>query len=537
VSIRTKVFFIIFVLFALLGGANFLIQRFIIYPSFLQLEYNEAGENMKRIFSAIDRETVYLDKLCVDWAEWNDTYLFMEQQSKEFIVNNLNKEYLVGELKLNLMLYCKPDGTIVWEHAMSLGEKKQLIFEFMSTGKIPPSHPLLNVQNLDGEGKGKYGVFASQFGPLLFSSRQILRSDGSGPGNGFLIVGRILDKAMQETLREQTRIPFDVVKHLLAAGSLCGAEEAKNVQIGDLSFSVLQNEEYIKACAPYRDASGQPLFDVQYLLPREITRKGIASMRYAAVLVIVSGVVILFILVVLLQQIILRPLRLLTKHASRLELEGDYSVRFKLDRGDEIGSLANSFDSMVQTIRQRQEELKLANEQLTQMSMLDGLTGVANRRWFDLEIKKEWRSAMRTQEPLSLVILDVDFFKNYNDNYGHLRGDECLTAVASALQQQVHRTSDLLARYGGEEFVMLLPNTHAEGAMMLAENARLAVEELKIEHSGSKVSSFVSISLGVVTMVPQIDHGNLGLDSLLEKADLALYQAKNQGRNRAVFSS
>jgi len=379
-------------------------------------------------------------------------------------------------------------------------------------------------------------VIASQFGPLLFSARQIFRSDGSGPSNGFLIVGRILDKAMQETLREQTRIPFDVVNPILDAGSLDGAVEANNVQIGDLRFSVIQDEEFIKACGPYRDASGQPLFDVEYLFPREITRKGIASMRYAAVLVIASGVVILFILGLLLQRIILRPLHDLTKHASRLEQGEDYSARFKLDRRDEIGILANSFDSMVQTINRRQEELKLANDQLTQMSMLDGLTGVANRRRFDLEINKEWRRAMRTQEPLSLVLFDVDFFKEYNDTYGHLQGDQCLIAVAAALQQQSHRTSDLVARYGGEEFVMVLPNTPAEGARILAENARHAVQELKIEHRRSAVSPFVSISLGVVTTVPNLDQGEFDVDFFLKKADRALYQAKDQGRNRMVFS-
>jgi len=119
-SIKTKVFFILFVLFTLLGGVNFLIQHVIIFPGFLQLEYNEAGENMKRVFYAIDREIVHLDKFCLDWAEWNDTYLFMEQQSEDFVVNNLSQEYLTDDLKLNLMLFCKPDGTIVWLHAIDL---------------------------------------------------------------------------------------------------------------------------------------------------------------------------------------------------------------------------------------------------------------------------------------------------------------------------------------------------------------------------------------------------------------------------------
>jgi diguanylate cyclase (GGDEF)-like protein len=189
---------------------------------------------------------------------------------------------------------------------------------------------------------------------------------------------------------------------------------------------------------------------------------------------------------------------------------------------------------MVQTINDRTEELKLANEQLIFLSVQDGLTGIANRRMFDSYMRKEWRRAMREQSPLSVVMLDVDFFKGYNDTYGHQQGDRCLVAVATALQQNVRRPADLAARYGGEEFVLVLPNTPAEGAMLLAERVREGVQALKIEHRASTVSPFVSVSLGVVTAVPSVNENGAGLDAFLEAADQGLYLAKHQGRNRAV---
>jgi len=245
-------------------------------------------------------------------------------------------------------------------------------------------------------------------------------------------------------------------------------------------------------------------------------------------------VVILIILNAMLQHVILRPMQRLTEHAAQLEQEGDYSVRLNLTRRDEIGRLASSFDAMVQTINDRTEQLQLANEQLIFLTVQDGLTGIANRRMFDSYMRKEWRRAMREQTPLSVVMLDVDFFKGYNDAYGHQQGDRCLVAVATTLQQHVRRPADLAARYGGEEFVMVLPNTQAEGAMILAERVREAIQALKIEHRSSTVSPFVTVSIGVVTAVPGVGLNEAGLDAFLEAADQGLYQAKRQGRNRTI---
>lgn len=533
-SIRVKVFVIIFVLFAMLGGADFLIQRFIIFPSFLELEYREAGENLKRVFHAIDREIVHLNRLCGDWAVWDDAYAFMTEQTDDFVASNLNPETLAAD-SLNLLAFCTPDGAVVWSYAADLANKKQLSFQFLAAGAIPPGHPLLAVRSAETSGKEASGVLDTEWGPLLFATREILNSDGSGPGNGFLIMGRFLDAATQETLKEQTRIPFEIVYPFPRESADCGPlDRVGTTQTSKLDYFALKNGEYLKTCAAYQGASGAPIFGVRYLFPREITRKGIASMGYAAALVIFSGGVILIILNAMLQHVILRPVQRLTEHAAQLEQEGDYSVRLNLTRRDEIGRLASSFDAMVQTISDRTEQLQLANEQLIFLTVQDGLTGIANRRMFDSYMRKEWRRAMREQTTLSVVMLDVDFFKGYNDAYGHQQGDRCLVAVATTLQQHVRRPADLAARYGGEEFVMVLPNTHAEGAMILAERVREAIQALKIEHRSSTVSPFVTVSIGVVTAVPGVGLNEAGLDAFLEAADQGLYQAKRQGRNRTI---
>ncbi|MFD1625875.1 diguanylate cyclase [Azospirillum griseum] len=174
--------------------------------------------------------------------------------------------------------------------------------------------------------------------------------------------------------------------------------------------------------------------------------------------------------------------------------------------------------------------LKRQTDLLRSLSFLDGLTGIANRRRFDETMAREWRRCARSRQPLSLILLDVDHFKTYNDHYGHQAGDECLRAVAAVLADRVKRTGDLVARYGGEEFVCLLPETEGEGAMQVAERLRSAVADSAIPHAQSLVASHVTISLGVATVIPTMD---VAPATLTQTADQLLYQAKRSGRNRA----
>jgi diguanylate cyclase (GGDEF)-like protein len=183
---------------------------------------------------------------------------------------------------------------------------------------------------------------------------------------------------------------------------------------------------------------------------------------------------------------------------------------------------------------EREKQLREKTQELESQSYTDGLTGIANRRNFDSYLEDEFRRAKRSVTPLSLIMLDVDYFKNYNDNYGHQKGDQVLIQVASALSSVINRSGDLLARYGGEEFAAILSNTHAEGAYRMAEEMRSIVEAQAIEHGYSKVAKCITISLGVATLIPTLDSSP---SRLIDAADRALYQAKASGRNRVVADS
>ena len=178
-----------------------------------------------------------------------------------------------------------------------------------------------------------------------------------------------------------------------------------------------------------------------------------------------------------------------------------------------------------------EKSLRASNKQLELLSTLDGLTGIANRRTFEKFLEREWKSSMRHTQPATAIMMDIDFFKLYNDTYGHQAGDDCLKKVARTIEKSLRRPGDLVARYGGEEFVAILSDTSQKGAFSLAEKVRASVEALEIPHQASPVNKFVTISLGVASRVPERGDAS---SILISEADQSLYKAKQEGRNRVM---
>lgn len=179
--------------------------------------------------------------------------------------------------------------------------------------------------------------------------------------------------------------------------------------------------------------------------------------------------------------------------------------------------------------KKNEQELVRLHEELQALSFKDDLTGIANRRMFNSTLDKEWARARRHRQPLSLILLDIDFFKQYNDRYGHLQGDSCLQQVAGVLGSAAVRSSDFIARFGGEEFVLVLPDTDASSAGKIAEKCRELILEQQIPHEKSGVSPILTISAGVGTIIPSAD---MESTAFLETVDKLLYKAKQNGRNR-----
>lgn len=182
----------------------------------------------------------------------------------------------------------------------------------------------------------------------------------------------------------------------------------------------------------------------------------------------------------------------------------------------------------------QQAQLAASNQVLTELSLLDPLTGLSNRRHFDRIVAQEWQRHLRENQSLAVILMDIDFFKFYNDTYGHPAGDRCLQEVSEAIRKGVKRSADIIARYGGEEFIVLLPGTDLDGAYLVADRVRFHLRLVNLPHQASSVSDSVTLSIGVAACVPTSDTTPLELVSF---ADAALYQAKEQGRNRIVAAS
>jgi diguanylate cyclase (GGDEF)-like protein len=220
------------------------------------------------------------------------------------------------------------------------------------------------------------------------------------------------------------------------------------------------------------------------------------------------------------------------------------TTAIELERSDAIGDLSRSFATMAQQLKElftslehrveeRNQELIQLNQELQRLAHVDGLTKAANRRYFDAYLLQEWRRSLREQQPLSIIFCDADYFKCYNDTYGHQAGDECLRTLAQVLIQGAQRPADLVARYGGEEFALILPHTDLAGAVCIAQTLCTTVWNLHLPHQASPLGR-VTLSLGVATAIPT--HGHR-LDELIALADQALYTAKSKGRNGYCIAS
>jgi diguanylate cyclase (GGDEF)-like protein len=215
----------------------------------------------------------------------------------------------------------------------------------------------------------------------------------------------------------------------------------------------------------------------------------------------------------------------ITKPVDKLELIA--RVRSSLRLKDEMEKRRERERELLVMSR----KLAAANQVLQRLSLLDGLTGIPNRRRFDEVLIHEWKQAMRSKQPLSIVMMDIDHFKAFNDHYGHLAGDDCLKKVALAMSAVLKRPTDFLARYGGEEFVAILPMTECDGAKAIAAAMKEGVIALAIPHEHSSAASRVTISMGIATLVPR---RGMTAAMVVAAADQALYEAKAGGRNRIV---
>lgn len=519
-SLSKKILLALFPLFLLLVGVLAQVQIKYIYPVFVQLEKDSAIKNFERVVSRFNEDSQSLDKLNTDWASWDDTYAFIQGEDDNYIEANLGTESFKNG-SFDFMMFFDIEENLVWhgiysEAADDVVQNPQLVEQLSlqlarkyQANSFVPSSPEDHFM----------GLLVVNERPVLFSIRPILTSDNQGPIMGYVVRGRRIDRGLISDYMQQTQVRFKLTP-----------VEDMNADL-DPQLSVSVSDSQTLEVSRYIYSNGIPVLFLQSYYPRNISLQGKLAVQTALITSVVLGVILLVMQWYVLQLLVIGPISKLKETASSITESQDYRQRTSITSKDEIGGLSQQLNNMLDAIETREEKLQDALKELKHLSVTDSLTKIPNRLQFDSVSRIEWRRMCRDRMPLSIIMCDVDYFKQYNDFYGHIGGDDCLVTIASALATTVARPADLVARYGGEEFVLLLPNTDIQGAEFIAAKVMKHLADLDIPHSKSEVSNQVTVSMGISSVVP--DAGK-SLRQLLTHADDALYEAKLTGRNRYI---
>lgn len=481
---------------AIIGGlALWAFQSLLILPYLDHLEFQAAREKASQVESLFVSEAENLSLTTEDWAYWDDSAHFLEGVNPDFEDENLFPAAFES-IRLDAMLFFRTDGGPFW--ARQISEDRRTLVDVPNLSLYQTALEKLGPKQA---AEGTQGYLQTSSGLVLVALRQVRPAKDPGKPQGTLIMVRHLESNFWPSFQKRTGM---AVVPGLAEPDLSLATGPSVTRSPDRTTTSLR--------IPLADLHGDISLVLSATLPRTLTVTGLGLLIQVAW----GSIIILLLTTVangfLIRTFLVRPVKDLWRLTQEVEVTGNFTLRAPIRSRDEIGELSRGVNGLIQSVEETTGRLK-------ELASTDPLTGLANRRTFDQSLDLAWRAALRDSEPLSMIMGDVDRFKEFNDHHGHQGGDACLKVVAQMIRDVAARPTDVKARYGGEEFAIILPQTDLAGARIVAERLRSAVEDLRI----------VTISLGCASMVPNSDNTPA---QLLETADRNLYQAKADGRNR-----
>ena len=358
-SFRLRVLIILLCVLILYAGLDYGIQRLVVYPSFISLERREAEKEIERCVAALRRELHHLDGLCHDWAAWNDTYEFVEDRNADYISGNLLDESYQNN-QINLLAICKPDGEVIWSRAVDTVSRKPLAIDRFPSDSLGPDHPLLAFRpDMDSwPSVTVTGVLLTDHGPMLVSSRPILRSNHTGPVRGAMIMARFIDRTVAQTLSQQTRSDLKI----WPIGGPGLPEEERRVpwkitRVAPI-FIEEQDRNTLKVYAVFPGIGVERALLMRVDVQRMISAEGLIASRYTQLSIILAGGVVLAVMYLLLQKTLISPLSRFTTHVKAIGQSDNLSGRLFSCRTDEIGALAREFDRMLDGVEKREKALR-----------------------------------------------------------------------------------------------------------------------------------------------------------------------------------
>jgi diguanylate cyclase (GGDEF)-like protein len=480
-------------------------RHFLVIPELERVEATADHKDIDRVLLGIEVVESKLSQVTYDNAVWDDTMVYFSNRDPDYIRRNFNLQTFVIH-RVNLILIVDNEGDVLWSNQVDLTSESYVEPDSdLVTMLIQKSSQALSRSPEKIVVKARY---AGRPHPITVAISRVLNTDETGVSPGVLIVGRFLDN----TVREEVSRAFNV--------DFTWTVKAEDLAFYETDIESLRRGENQQIEWAISDSLGQPMLNVVSHLGVRGFDDGLFPTPVA--LSTLAVILIWALVFYLLRHFLISPIVQVAMHLVSVRKSGDYSLRIgTAHRSDEIGVLNEECNALLHHVEEQADSL-------TRLSRTDGLTQIANRRYFDETLQKQWTLHMRTEESMGLLLCDIDFFKPYNDNYGHPAGDKALQIVGKALANSAHRDSDLVARVGGEEFALLLPATDLEGCKTVARRVLEAVLSLDITHQHCPLGR-VSISVGVVSTVPPRNTASKGL---YVAADKALYAAKENGRAR-----
>ncbi|SFH47597.1 diguanylate cyclase domain-containing protein [Modicisalibacter xianhensis] len=512
-SLRYRFFLALGVVLLMALLALGVIAKVLVIPALLAKEEEYASQELDRAERAINNELKHLSLLNNDWAVWDDSYDFMQGKSPDYLETNLAEGLVFKDANLRLIAFFNPDGSPYWLAGINPGSGEYTSCSSLSDAcqwtRQTVQALSTRIQNDTTQTRQTWLQASPE--RALVSLNPVLRSDGSGPIVGWMAMVRSMNESWFARLEESTGLPLKVraVRDLTTAwfGTTIERIDEKSM-LATRGIAALPQGYHLR---------------LQATLPRQGFKASLETFRFALYWTIGLIIVVVSVVLILLERMILSPLRQFAAFTQQVQSgKAEEPPSALLRRRDEIGTLAREFQQLLELQRRQ-------TSSLVELSHHDPLTGLANRRLFDQTLEETLQQAHLHSQPMGLLMVDIDSFKNYNDHFGHPAGDACLKAIADAMQRHFLRPNQLVARTGGEEFSIVLPGSSEAVCARLAESLRQAIEALGLPHPASEVSPVVTVSVGVACSAPEQPRSP---QELVDAADAALYAAKQAGRNQ-----
>ncbi|MGK0498836.1 MAG: diguanylate cyclase (GGDEF)-like protein [Oceanicoccus sp.] len=510
-----------------------LLTRYLLeIPALTALEFQADNKNIERVRLTIIDAQKSLVLNAIDYAVWDHSYEFIESHRGDPVY----EQYVEANLEEQSLEALEVDGAvfIAAQGGIKHNFYNERIDALLDPGSefVPPKIRIGFSANPDGSVDDPFinsGIGQSNLGPVVFSASHIVTSQQPYPApRGILIFWRLLDESYFDRVSKNLQTEMRVVTLSEATEDPLLSSALERLRFEGVEQ--LPRDEHGNLYWTLRDSANNPLF----LVEQSTEARGFSENVLSSTVIVgfASSALILFILVLAFSHIVIN--RILNAKETMLDIinTGDYTRRLASADKDEMDTMFSQFNELLEQIQEQNQELVEQNQDLAKLSEQDALTGIANRRFLDDVLARSWRQCGRLKTTMSVLMIDVDYFKAYNDRYGHPAGDQVLIKIAQTLQQNLYRTTDYLARFGGEEFCVVLTDTNSETAHVIAERLRSGIEHLRIRSDESKSEDVITVSIGVATFMPS---AKMAETNMIKAADDALYEAKRQGRNRVFL--